>query len=64
MLKKLNYKKQIPHPFGEHENLMNLDILRLIYLWNHLNIVREPQVHPTISKVMTSLSSLNLIRNV
>lgn len=59
-LKNLNYKNEIPHPFGEHENLMNLDILRLVYLWNQLKIIREPQVHPTISKVMTSLSTIKL----
>jgi hypothetical protein len=63
-IKKLNYLTEISHPFGEHENLMNLDILRLVYLWNQLKIIREPKVHPTISKVMSSLSSLNLSRNV
>jgi len=53
-LEELNYSERIPHPFGEHENLKNLDILRLLYLWKNLDVIEEPSLHPTVSKVFAN----------
>ena len=51
-LEKEGYSERIPHPFGKHEDWRKCDILRLIYLWNELKIVREIPPHPTLAKIM------------
>lgn len=51
-LKEKGYQEQIAHPFGTHEWLEHVDVLRLLYLWNNLGVIKEIKAHPTIAKVM------------
>lgn len=51
-LVRLGYTETIPHPFGEHENLVNLDVLRLLYLWKRVNVIREVGIDPTVAKII------------
>lgn len=51
-LKGIGYAETIPHPFGEHENLANLDILRLLYLWRRMNVLREVDIDPAVAKII------------
>lgn len=50
-LERLGYEEKIAHPFGEHEIIHRVDILRILYLWKSLNIIKIDPVDPFISKV-------------
>lgn len=50
-LKELGYKEQIEDPFGTHEILDRVDVLRLIHLFEINKISRISPIHPTIAKV-------------
>lgn len=52
------FEERIKHPFGEHENLENMDILRLLYLWKQLNLIRPTPLNATLAKVIHSTSIL------
>ncbi len=52
--------KEIPHPFGSYESLERLDILRLVYLWKRLGVIRASPIHPIIAKVISSSTFLPL----
>lgn len=52
--------ERIPHPFGEHEDLMNMDILRFFYLLTQLNVVHPTLMDETLAKVISSTSQLSL----
>lgn len=54
----LGYRERIAHPFGERENLENLDILRLIYLWNQIKVIRPTKVHPDLHKYFAMANPL------
>lgn len=58
VLEEQGFQERIPHPFGLHENLMNMDILRLIYLLKKLNLIKSSPINETIAKVFQSTSSL------
>lgn len=51
-LEQNGYKERIAHPFGSYESIAHLDVLRLLYLWNQLKLIRETPVHPTVAKVL------------
>ena len=48
--------ERIPHPFGEHENLMNLDILRFVYLLKSLGVAKMMPADEKLSKFFSSSS--------
>lgn len=39
ILERQGLQERIAHPFGEDENLMNMDILRLLYLWKRVKVI-------------------------
>lgn len=53
-LMEFGFDERIPHPFGEHEDLMNLDILRLLYLWQRINVIQPSLFHPKVHEVVSS----------
>jgi hypothetical protein len=58
ILEKLDVRERIPHPFGQHENLMNMDILRLLYLWKQLKVIKPSPISEKLAKVISSTSVL------
>lgn len=44
----------ISHPFGVHENIERIDILRLLYLWNELKIIQPIPVNPKTAKFLAA----------
>lgn len=50
----LGYKEQIKHPFGNHEIIDRVDILRLLFHWKQLKIFKAVPHHPLISKIFTT----------
>lgn len=50
----LGYKEKIKHPFGEHEIIDRVDILRLLYHWKQLKIMKVVPVDVFVSKVFTT----------
>lgn len=52
----LGYQERIPHPFGEHEDLLRLDILRLVYLWKTLKVIRQSPINEIIPKVFSTFN--------
>lgn len=50
----LGYKEKIKHPFGEHEIIDRVDILRLLYHWKRLNIIKVVPVDVFVSKVFAT----------
>ncbi len=58
VLEEQGFQERIPHPFGERENLMNMDILRLIYLLKELKLVKPSPISETLAKVIHSTSAL------
>jgi hypothetical protein len=59
-LEEQGVQERIAHPFGKYENLMNLDILRLIYLWKQLKVITPSPLNETLAKVISSTSFLSL----
>ncbi len=57
-LEEQGLEERISHPFGEHENLMNMDILRLLYLWKEIKVLKPSPINKTLEKVFSSMSSL------
>lgn len=57
VLREMGTQEQIPHPFGEHEDLGALDILRLIYLWQGLKIIQPTPMNEVVGKFF-SIASL------
>lgn len=57
VLREMGIQEQIPHPFGEHEDLGALDILRLIYLWKRLKIIQPTPMNQVVGKFF-SIASL------
>lgn len=53
VLQEQDLKERIPHPFGQHENLMNMDILRLLYLWKKLKVIKTSPLNEKLAKVIS-----------
>lgn len=51
--------EQIAHPFGEYENIENIDVLRLVYLLKDKKLIK-PVMNDTLSKVLSYTSPLKL----
>lgn len=52
-LLELGYKEIIPHPFGDHEVVDRVDMLRLLYHWKRLKVCKIVPPDPVIAKVMS-----------
>jgi hypothetical protein len=58
-LETLGYKERIAHPFP-HENLDRLDVLRLLYLWNQLKVVKAAELNPIVKNSLKLLEGFDL----
>lgn len=52
-LEKMGYKVKIKYPIGRHEIIDRVDILRLLYHWKRLKVMKVVS-NPTISKFFTT----------
>lgn len=59
VLEQQGLKERIFHPFGQHENLMTMDILRLIYLWKQLKVIQPSPINEKLAKVISSTNVLS-----
>jgi hypothetical protein len=55
-LSDLGYEKKIENPFGEHEIIDRVDILRLLYHWKKLKVMKAAPIDALAAKFFTSPS--------
>lgn len=48
----LEEHQKIGHPFGEHEIINRIDILRLLHHWKRLNVMRVVPIDPIVAKII------------